>query len=73
MEHKIQTVSKYMTLIGLCVIIFQLFQLIAGLNTLNAIQNDQRAISSELRDNSNILNCYTFNADKDSFTNCIND
>jgi hypothetical protein len=60
-ENKIINFSKFLTVLAIPCIIYLGFSILAGLNTLNAIQNDQRAIVSELRDSNNAIACDQLN------------
>ena len=70
-QNKIINFSKFLTIVGIIGIIYLLNSILLGLNTLNAIQNDQRAISSEIRDSNNAIACNSLNNDELAYYKCM--
>lgn len=72
-ENKIINFSKFLTIIGICGIIYLLNSMLLGINTLNSIQYDQRTIQAETRNASVSMECNALNSnDELAYYKCMN-
>jgi len=67
-------IQKFLTISALCVFIYLGFSILSGLNTLNAIQADQRAIMADSLDATIASTCNQLNPhDELAYYKCLND